>query len=272
MTILQAIILGIIQGLTEYLPISSTAHLRIIPALCGWPDPGAAFTAVIQLGTLLAVFVYFRGDLRTLIAGSYRELAARNYAGRNLRLGAAILVGTVPIGVAGLLGKHWIENELRGLPVIAGALIALALLLAWAEKAAARNRGLEALSFWEIQLIGLAQALALIPGASRSGTTLTAALWLGLRRDEAARFSFLLGIPAIAAAGLFELKELVETGFTGDTLMTVVIGTGAAFGSGLLAISFLLHFLKKHSTLVFIGYRLLLGAAILALWSADRLR
>jgi undecaprenyl-diphosphatase len=265
MTFWESVVLGIVQGLTEYLPISSTAHLRIVPALLGWPDPGAAYTAVIQLGTLLAVLVYFRKDLVKLGTGSARELSARDWSGADLRMTLAILAGTLPIGILGLLFKRQIENDLRSLFVIASALIALAILLAIAEKIGKRTRGAESLTFWDVQIIGAAQALALIPGASRSGTTLTAALLIGMRRDEAARFSFLLGIPAVTAAGLFELKDLIESGLDSNGLWLLVIGTIAAFVSGLAAIEALLRFLKTRSTLVFIVYRILLGLAILGL-------
>lgn len=272
MSLLESAILGIVQGLTEYLPVSSTAHLRIVPALLGWPDPGAAYTAVIQLGTLLAVLLYYRRDLVAIGSGCVVEARQGAWTtGSQLRLAAAILAGTVPIGVCGLLFKDSIETTLRGLPVIAASLILLALVLLYAEKRSAHTRPAATLSFWEIQLIGLAQAIALIPGSSRSGTTLTAALLLGLRRDEAARFSFLLGIPAIAAAGLFELKHLVEAGITPDQTAALVVGTITATISGWLAIEGLLRFLKSRSTMVFIVYRILLGAAILGLLAAGRL-
>lgn len=265
MSFFQSVILGIIQGLTEYLPISSTAHLRIIPALFGWPDPGAAYTAVIQLGTVLAVLVYFRHDLVTLGRGSYRDIASKNWAGPDLRMSVAILVGTLPIGVLGLLFKHQIENVLRGLEIIAIALIVLALVLAVAEKTGRRTRIFTSLSFWEVQIVGVAQAIALIPGSSRSGTTLTAALLLGLKRDEAARFSFLLGIPAVTAAGIFELKDLMEIGLDASGISALLVGTVAAFISGIAAIEILLRFLKTRSTFVFIVYRIILGVSILGL-------
>ncbi|MEK8022707.1 MAG: undecaprenyl-diphosphate phosphatase [Candidatus Hydrogenedentota bacterium] len=265
MTLLQAAILGIIQGLTEYLPISSTAHLRIVPAFLGWSDPGAAYTAVIQLGTLLAVLIYFRKDLASLARGSFRDLRSDAHWGQDARTVAAILAGTLPIGIAGILFKKSIESTLRGLPVIAGSLILLAVILAWAERAGRRNRDSTTLGFGEIQIIGLAQALALIPGASRSGTTLTAALFLGLKRDEAARFSFLLGIPAITAAGLFELKHLLDAGISSGEMDALVVGTIAAFVSGWIAIEGLLRFLKTRSTLVFIVYRIALGFGILGM-------
>lgn len=265
MTLLQAAILGIIQGLTEYLPISSTAHLRIIPALLGWSDPGAAFTAVIQLGTLAAVFIYFRSDLVSLGFGAVRDLRSQDKWGDDARTVAAILAGTIPIGVLGLLFKKHIESTLRGLPVIAVSLIVLAIFLALAERIGRRTRAASTLGFGEIQLIGLAQALALIPGASRSGTTLTAALLLGLKRDEAARFSFLLGIPAITAAALYELKHIVAEGITSDQVAALLVATATSFVFGWISIAALLRFLKTQSTWVFIVYRIVLGVAILAM-------
>lgn len=265
MNILQAAVLGVVQGLTEYLPISSTAHLRIIPALLGWSDPGAAYTAVIQLGTLASVLIYYRRELGALLAGAGREAMDHNWRGANFSLGLAICVGTLPIGVLGLLFKDAVETNLRGLSVIATSLIALAVVLAIAEKVSKRTRVATSLTFWEIQLIGAAQAMALIPGASRSGTTLTAALLLGLRREEAANFSFLLGIPAIAAAGLFELKHLAGAGIDGTQAVSLIVGTLAALISGWLAIAGLLKFLKSNSTMVFIVYRIILGVAIFAM-------
>ncbi len=267
MTYGEAIVLGIVQGLTEYLPISSTAHLRILPALLGWSDPGAAFTAVTQLGTLLAVFVYYARDLGALGRNSLLEARSKAWTGPNLTLAAAILAGTVPIGILGILFKRSIETDLRGLPVIASSLILLAIVLAFAEAVGKRTRTAASLGFWEIQLIGLAQAVALIPGASRSGTTITAALFLGLGRAEAARFSFLLGIPAVAAAGIFELKDLIEDGtglISPGVLLTAI---AAAFVSGYLAIDGLIRFLGSRSTTVFIVYRIALGLLIFGLLS-----
>jgi undecaprenyl-diphosphatase len=272
MTLVESFLLGAVQGLTEFLPISSTAHLRIVPALSGWNDPGAAYTAIIQLGTLLSVFVYFRKDLASIIRGTGRDLRALNWHGADLRLAVAIVAGTLPIGVLGLLFKKQIEADLRGLPVIAGALILLAIVLALAERIGKRSRLTADLTFWQIQAIGLAQAMALIPGASRSGTTITAALLLGMRRDEAARFSFLLGIPAIAAAGVFQLKELIEVGVAPGMWSALIVGTVVSFVFGWLAIDGLLKFLKSRSTLVFIVYRIVLGVAILGLLKAGFLQ
>lgn len=252
MSLIQSAFLGFIQGLTEYLPISSTAHLRIVPAALGWDDPGAAYSAVIQLGSVLAVLFYFRRDLTRLVV--------RPEERRTL---GAIVAATIPISIAGLLFRSVIENEFRSLVIIAGALIVVAVAMAITERIGKRTRIALTLSFWEIQFIGIAQALALIPGVSRSGVTLTAALLIGLRRDEAARFSFLLGVPAITAAGVFQLKELIEVGVT--DVAVLVVGTATAFISSLIAIDGLIRYLKTQSTMIFIIYRILLGIGILAL-------
>src|ERR1043165_8235516 len=202
MTLIEAIVLGIVQGLTEFLPISSTAHLRIVPALLGWSDPGAAFSAVIQLGTLAAVLVFFRSDLLAMVRGAVAAVGdpARR---RDLhtRLALYLVVGTIPVVVAGVLAKDAIRGGLRALTVIAAALIIVALALAVVERFAKHRRTLEQLVLRDAVIIGCAQALALIPGVSRSGITILAALVVGLRRDAAARYSFLLSIPAIAGAG-----------------------------------------------------------------------
>ena len=209
MSLLEAVVLGIVQGLTEFIPISSTAHLRIVPAFLGWEDPGAAFTAVTQIGTLIAVFVYFHRDIAALSAAFFRSvLAMKPFQSSDSRMAWWILFGTIPIGVFGLLFKDMIETDFRSLYVIAFSLIGLALLLLAAERLGRRNRGMDTMRFSDTQLIGLAQALALIPGASRSGTTITAGLLLNLRREDAARFSFLLSIPAITLSGLYQLYQL----------------------------------------------------------------
>jgi len=271
MSYLQAIVLGLLQGLTEFLPISSTAHLRVVPALVGWSDPGAAFTAVSQLGTLLATLVYFRADLSRLAAGTIEGLRqGRPLEHPDARLALGIVAGTLPIALCGIVFKSAIKTHLRSLHVVAGALIVLALLLWVAERVASHARGLEQMTFRDAVLVGCAQALALIPGASRSGTTLTGGLLLGLRRETAARFSFLLSIPAVAAAGLFELRDVMKgdglaSGMSGGLLGPTLVATVVAFVSGLAAIALLMRFLQTHSTHVFIGYRLVLGALLLVL-------
>jgi undecaprenyl-diphosphatase len=266
MTVVQAITLGVVQGITEFLPISSIAHLRVIPALLGWLDPGAAFSAVIQLGTLAAVVVYFGSDVWTMTREALKGVASgRPWAGREARLAWFILLGTVPIAVCGVAFKRYIVGDLRSLYVISGSLIVLGILLWVAEKRAAFRREVADVGWADSQVIGLAQALALIPGSSRSGTTITAAMFLGLTREAAARFSFLLGIPAIGAAGLFELWELVKHGLGGAELSALAIGSAASAVSGYLAIDLLLRYLRTRTTYVFVWYRIGLGLLLLVL-------
>jgi undecaprenyl-diphosphatase len=274
MSYLQAILLGLVQGLTEFLPISSTAHLRVIPALAGWPDPGAAFTAVTQLGTLAATLLYFRADLARLARGTLEGLRERRPLEHpESRLALGIVAGTLPIGLCGIAFKAAIKTHLRSLYVVAGALIVLALLLLVAERVATHRRNLSQMTFRDAVLVGCAQALALVPGASRSGTTLTGGLFLGLERATAARFSFLLSIPAVAAAGLFEMKDLVKDhGLSGEAMGPVLVATVVAFFSGLAAISMLLRFLQTNSTMAFIAYRVVLGLALLGLLSRGLLQ
>jgi len=272
MNLVQGVILGLIQGLTEFLPISSSAHLRVVPALLGWPDPGAAFSAVIQLGTLLAVLLYFFRDLWQIALAWFQGLWRREpFADPRSRLAWILIVGTLPIGIAGLVFKQAIETTLRSLWVVALALVLLALLLWLAEAIGKRTRAMEQISFLDGVLIGTAQALALIPGSSRSGVTITAGLFVGLSRRDAARFSFLVSVPAVAASGFYELLELIkEPQFSGQLaqgggLVVVLVSSLVAFASGLAAIAGLLRYLQSHSTAIFIGYRLALGGLIAAL-------
>ena len=265
MNLLQATALGFIQGLTEFLPVSSSAHLRVFPALIGWKDPGSAFSAIIQIGTTLAVIAYFAKDLWAIFRESVSCLIRRKpFETFNARLGWFIVAGTFPIGIAGLTLKNFIEGPFRSLYVVASALILLALLLLWAEKRAAHDRGIEQLTWKDALTIGLAQACALIPGASRSGVTLTAGLFSGLTREAAARYSFLLSVPATLAAGLFELRHVFGEGATLEVLPTAV-GTVSSFVFGFAAIAWMMRFLKTHTTFGFIAYRIALGALILAL-------
>jgi undecaprenyl-diphosphatase len=258
MTIFQAAILGLVQGITEFLPISSTAHLRITPAVLGWPDPGAAFTAVLQLGTLAAVVGFFLRDLLAMIAAAADPARRRSPEARRLLY---LVVGTIPIGIAGLLFKHAIEGPLRSLAVIATSLIVVAVAMAIVERRASHRRGLDDLTLRDALWIGVAQTLALIPGVSRSGITLVAGMSAGMRRDAAARFSFLLSVPAVAAAGIFELPKVLHTpGLAGAPLF---VGLATAFVSGYLSIAWLLRFLRTRTTLPFVIYRVLLGAALL---------
>ena len=273
MTVVQAITLGLVQGITEFLPISSIAHLRVVPALLGWSDPGAAFSAVIQLGTLAAVLVYFASDMRIMARAVLRGLAdGRPWASQEARLAWFILLGTLPIGVCGVTFKRYIVGELRSLYVIAGSLIVLGILLWGAEKKASFRREVKDIGWMDSQLIGLAQALALIPGSSRSGTTMTAAMFLGLTREAAARFSFLLGIPAIGAAGLFELRDLLKHGLGSAGLTSLMIGILTSALSGYLAIDLLLRYLRSRTTYVFVWYRIGLGLLLLGLLTAGVLQ
>jgi undecaprenyl-diphosphatase len=269
MTTFQAIILGLIQGVTEFLPISSTAHLRVVPALLGWDDPGAAFTAVTQLGTLAATFVFFWKDIRGLASGMIEGLrSGQPFTHPHSRLALGIVVGSIPIGVLGLVFKKAIEKDLRSLYVVASALILVAIVMAIAELIAKHQRDLTQMTFVDAVIVGSGQAAALIPGASRSGSTLATGLFLGLKRDTAARFSFLLSIPAVAAAGLLELKSVIKAKeFTADSFQPLAIATIVAFLSGLAVIAFLLRFLATRSTAVFIVYRIVLGVSLLVMLS-----
>jgi undecaprenyl-diphosphatase len=263
----EAIVLGIVQGLTEFLPISSTAHLRIVPAFAGWEDPGAAFTAVVQLGTMAAVLLYFREDLWRIARASLAALRDRE-ARKSLdaRLGLYIVLGTIPIGIFGLIFKDQIENGARDLTLIGCTLIALGLVLLAAEKVATHRRGLDDLNGRDGVIIGLAQAAALVPGVSRSGATITAGLFLGLERTAAARYSFLLSVPAVVLSGLFELRKVGEGQHA--AAVPTAIATVIAFVVGYASIAFLLRYLTNHSTAVFVAYRVALGALVLALVAA----
>ncbi len=276
MTLLEAIVLGIVQGLTEFLPISSTAHLRVIPALLGWEDPGAAFSAVIQIGTVVAVLFYFRKDLWDIVTGLLRGIRDRKpLADPHARLGWFIGAGTVPIVVFGLAFEDQIKTGLRSLWVIAGALIAVGVLMAVADRVAEsrRRNGDGGVTLGDALVVGLAQACALIPGVSRSGSTLAAGLFRGLSRAEAARFSFLLSVPAVTAAGLKELYELVvEQGLAGVGAVNLVAGTVVSFVVGYAAIAGLLAFLRTRTVTVFVVYRILIGLGLIALVGAGILQ
>ena len=260
----QAIVLGVVQGLTEFLPVSSTAHLRIVPAFLGWDDPGAAFTAVIQLGTTLAVLLYFWRDILRIVVTWARSLVRPELRGElDARMGWYIGLGTIPIGIFGFLFKDQIETGARNLWLIGSALIVLALVLLVAERVGRRDRPLERLTMRDGVVIGGAQALALVPGVSRSGATITAGLFMGLTREAAARYSFLLSIPAIVLSGLFELRKVGDG--SGPGAVPTVIATVVAFVVGYASIAWLLRYLVRHSTLVFVVYRIALGTLVLVL-------
>lgn len=260
----EAIVLGIAQGLTEFLPVSSTAHLRIVPAFAGWDDPGALFTAVVQLGTMLAVVIYFRKDLARITAAWLASLRRPERRGElDARMGWYVLLATIPIGICGLAFRDQIETGARNLYLIGTVLIVLGLILLAAEMVSRRVRELDSVGTRDAVWIGLAQALALVPGTSRSGATITAGLFLGMTRETAARFSFLLSIPAVVLSGLFGLTELLS----GDdaSISAIVIATLVSFVFGYASIAFLLRYLATHSTLVFVVYRVALGALTILL-------
>ncbi|MFB2973562.1 undecaprenyl-diphosphate phosphatase [Aerosakkonema funiforme] len=265
--IFQAIVLGIVQGLTEFLPISSTAHLKVVPVVLGWGDPGVAFTAVIQLGSIAAVLWYFWRDLTNITIGVIEAIVTKNYDSQDFQIGLGIILGTIPIVFFGLLIKILIpdfdNSPVRSLAAIATASIVMSVLLGIAEKLGKRKRKFNTLGVRDGILMGLAEAMALVPGVSRSGSTLTAGLFMGLERGTAARFSFLLGIPAITLAGLVELKDVVKQGLGDAGLISVIVGVISAAIFSYLAIAWLLRFLQTQSTWVFIWYRLLFGVAIL---------
>ena len=276
MTLFQAIILGIVQGLTEFLPISSSAHLRIVPALFGWDDPGAAFTAIIQIGTLAAVLIYFYEDIYRITIATLKGLfSGAPFATQDSKMGWMIALGTIPIVVFGLLFKDEIETSLRSLYVISSSLILLALILMLAEylikKAEARGERLKRLnnlSWLDAIVVGFAQSLALIPGSSRSGTTITGGLFLKMNRETAARFSFLLSLPAVFAAGIYQLiKVFPELQSSEEGLLNLIAATIVSGIVGYASIAFLLDYLKKHSTYLFIIYRIVLGCFLLAMLS-----
>jgi len=256
-----AVLLGLVQGLTEFLPVSSTAHLRIAPALLGQADPGAAFTAVIQLGTLAAVIAYFARDLFVDLP----RAILRDRSSPEARLPIYLIVGTLPIVVGGLLFKRVIVGDARSLWVVASALIAVGVVMAIVDRRApARGRTVGDLAMTDAVLIGLAQACALVPGVSRSGATICMALVLGMARPEAARFSFLLSIPAIAGAGLVEMKDAVHE-LGGQSLAPLVVATLVAFVSGYASIAWLIRWLGSHRLAPFAAYRILLGVLLIAL-------
>ena len=274
MTLIEAALLGIVQGLTEFLPISSSAHLRIIPALVGWQDPGAAFTAIVQIGTLVAVLTYFRKDIFSIVRAVAKGMVKRKPLDTTeARMGWMIVAGTLPIVILGLLFKSEIETSLRSLYWISGALIGLALILSLAERKIKKRlekdlplKSMKEIGWKEALLIGLAQSIALIPGSSRSGVTITGGLFLNLSRETSARFSFLLSLPSVFAAALLELyKTWHSISASPETINNIIVATLAAGLVGYAAIAFLINYLKKHTTTIFIAYRLVAGTAILFL-------
>ncbi len=258
----EAVVLGLVQGLTEFLPISSSAHLRVVGSVFGWDDPGAAFTAITQIGTELAVLLYFRHDIWSIIRTwvlSLRDKELR--AEPDARMGWLIIIGSIPIVVLGLLFQDTIETTFRDLRIIAIALVVFSLVLYFADRIGSKQRQLTDLTVKHGILYGLAQAAALVPGVSRSGGTITMGLFLGYSRAAAARYSFLLAIPAVLGSGFFQAYESLDTGVEwGPTIVATVI----AFGVGLAVIAWLLRYLERGTFTPFVVYRVVLGLALLA--------
>lgn len=259
-------ILGVLQGITELLPISSTAHMRLVPAFLGWPDPGSAFSAAMQLAALAAVVSYFWSDVRGLFTNSLSALTQRRFSDHSLRFVIWVCLATIPIGLAGLALSPVLNacnSPLRRIEVIGWACIIMAALLALAEIVARHRRTMEQGTFRDALLIGLAQVGALIPGVSRSGSTLTGALALGFKREEAARFSFLLGIPAITLAGLKELYELHKIHLSAHGWAVLGVGLVVASISAFFAIWGLMRILERFSSWPIVVYRFVLGVVII---------
>jgi undecaprenyl-diphosphatase len=283
MSSFQAIVLGLVQGLTEFLPVSSSAHLIIVPWLLGWDEPGLSFDAALHLGTLAAVIFYFWREFLGMAravpraigkpgALLYRKGEVDDETDGSARLLLLIAIGTLPGLVFGLLGESAIEDlfhtekhEKLALTIITMVMMGVGLLLLYAEKVATRSRGIDSLEVPDAAAIGLAQASALVPGVSRSGATITLGLFRGLRREDAARYSFLLGTPIIAGAGVKGLIDTLQSGLSGQEATAFALGMLASAISGFLAIGFLLRFLQRASTRVFVFYRLGLGVVILIL-------
>ena len=267
----QIAFLGVVQGITELLPISSTAHMRIVPALLGWADPGSAFSAIMQLAALAAVLSYFAKDVRALLQGTRQAIVRRDLQSPALRMSVAIVLATIPIGIAGLALSSLLNacnTPLRSLPVIAVSSIVMAALLALSELRCTHVRRVEDMRLRDALWVGLAQVGALIPGVSRSGSTLTAALFLNFRRDDAAKFSFFLGLPAITLAGLKELWVLTHAHLPVEAWLHLLVGLTVGSASAFVASGGLMKFLERFSTWVFVGYRGAMGALLLiAVWA-----
>lgn len=260
MGIIEAIVLGIVQGLTEFLPISSSGHLLIVPELFGWDDPGTAFTAITQLGTIAAVLLYFRGDLAKIFAGAWRGIRDREQRDTpEMRIFVMVAIGTIPIAVAGLLFSDQIETSARNIQLTAAMLIGFGLVMELADRIGPQRDPIEKLTVRNGVLVGFAQALALIPGVSRSGSTISMGRLLGLERQAAARYSFLLSIPAVVLSGTYQLKDIGN----GTELVPTLVATVFAFISGYAAIAFLIDYLGRHGVTIFTAYRVVLGVALL---------
>ncbi len=264
---LKIILLGVIQGITELLPISSTAHMRIVPSLLGWTDPGTPFSGAAQLASFFAVMLYFKKEIFSIIAGFFQSLKEKNYSNHQFKLGLGIIIGTIPVGIAGLLLKSILNTPgtpLRSIYVIGSACVVMGSLLIYCEKFCAFKRDLSEITIKDAFLVGVAQMFALIPGVSRSGSTLTAGLMLGMKRETAAAFSFILGVPVITLAGLKEVHELYKAGLSTHGWSILIVGLVTASIAAFVAVFSLLRYLEKHTTTIFAWYRILLGVALIA--------
>jgi undecaprenyl-diphosphatase len=260
----EAVVLGVIQGLTEFLPISSSAHLRILGELFGWGDPGAAFTAVIQIGTELAVLVYFRRKIWSIIKTWTLSLFRPALRGDiDARMGWYVIIGSIPIGVLGLIFEEQIQTAARDLRLIATTLIVMGIVLFVADRMGAHERQLKQLTLRDAILFGLAQACALIPGVSRSGATISMGLALDYRRADAAEYAFLLAVPAVLASGIFQLPDVAALG--SDEVAGAVIAAAVAFVVGYITIAWLLRYVSTHDYLPFVVYRIALGLTVFGL-------
>ncbi len=265
MDIIHVVVLAIVQGLTEFLPISSSGHLVLVPRFMGWPDQGLAFDVAVHVGTLSAVLFYFRDELREMLRAWLKSLAG-GALDQDARLAWAVLIGTIPVGLVGLMSNGWIEEHLRSPMLIAATTAGFGVILGLADRFGARTRDEHSLRLRDVLMIGMAQALALVPGTSRSGITMTAGLALGLDRAAAARFSFLLSIPVIVLAGGLETFELVAAPGPvpwSDLLLAVALSAASAY----LCIRLFLRFLESHGMMPFVIYRLLLAAVIVYLFA-----
>jgi undecaprenyl-diphosphatase len=261
MTVFQAVVLGLVQGLAEFLPISSSAHLVLVPWVFGWPDPGLAFDVALHVGTLVAVLWYFRHEWLRLTQSAFALLRTRRVDTEEKRRFLHIVVATIPAAIGGLLLEDYAESTFRSPSLIAITLMVMGVVLWAADRYAPRDRPLGSMRLRDAVLIGLAQVFALVPGVSRSGSTMTAGRALRLDRQAAAMFSFLMSMPITAAAAVLKVPALLRS----DDLTTLVVGILASAASGWLAIAVLLRYLSKHSFGVFALYRLALGALVLAI-------
>lgn len=264
--IFKAILLGVVQGLTEFLPVSSTAHLRIIPSFFGWGDIGASYTAVIQVGTMIAIILYFRSDLMNMTKAMLTSIKTRDFGSKDTRLLIMIILGTIPIVIVGFLLKDLIRNEFRNMYIVSISLIFFSIVLYLADRFTGKQREIKDLKNFDGIFIGFFQALALIPGASRSGSTISGAFFRNMTREDAARFSFLLSIPAILLSGVYELYSQRATLLSGENaVLSLIIATVVSGVVGYWSIWFLLSYIKKHSMLLFVVYRILFGILIIIL-------